>query len=93
MRTSSLRGLGGPVNTYANECFIDELAELAGEDPVAFRLAHDLRSAGAACVVERTARDGRLGRIAGPAGTGAGLGFAYCRYRDRGAYVAVRPRR
>ncbi|MGH6958049.1 MAG: molybdopterin cofactor-binding domain-containing protein, partial [Caulobacteraceae bacterium] len=40
VRTSSLRGLGGPVNTYANECFVDELAELAGQDPVAFRLAH-----------------------------------------------------
>ena len=25
----------------------------------------------------------------GEAGTGRGLGFAYCRYRDRGAYVAV----
>ena len=25
----------------------------------------------------------------GPAGTGRGLGFAYCRYRDRGAYVAA----
>ena len=88
VRTSSLRGLGGPVNTYANECFIDELAELAGEDPVAFRLAHDLRSArhrggrahGARCAA---------GRGAAPAGTGRGLGFAYCRYRDRGAYVAA----
>jgi CO/xanthine dehydrogenase Mo-binding subunit len=87
VRTSSLRGLGGPVNTYANECFIDELAELAGEDPVAFRLAQ-ISDPRARVVVERTAQlsgwDGR-----GEAGTGRGLGFAYCRYRDRGAYVAV----
>ena len=87
VRTSSLRGLGGPVNTYANECFIDELAELAGEDPVAFRLAH-VTDPRARLVIERTAElAGWAGR--GPAGTGAGLGFAYCRYRDRGAYVAA----
>jgi nicotinate dehydrogenase subunit B len=87
VRTSSLRGLGGPVNTYANECFIDELAELAGEDPVAFRLAH-VTDPRARLVIERTAQmAGWAGR--GPAGTGAGLGFAYCRYRDRGAYVAA----
>jgi len=87
VRTSSLRGLGGPVNTYANECFIDELAELAGEDPVAFRLAQ-ISDPRAIHVVTRTAQlcgwDKR-----GPAATGRGLGFAYCRYRDRGAYVAA----
>jgi CO/xanthine dehydrogenase Mo-binding subunit len=87
VRTSSLRGLGGPVNTYANECFVDELAELAGEDPVAFRLAQ-ISDPRAIAVVERTAAmcgwDER-----GAAGTGRGLGFAYCRYRDRGAFVAA----
>jgi CO/xanthine dehydrogenase Mo-binding subunit len=87
VRTSSLRGLGGPVNTYANECFIDELAELAGKDPVAFRLAQ-ISDPRAITVVTRTAEmSGWAGR--GPAGTGRGLGFAYCRYRDRGAYVAA----
>ncbi|HUZ12207.1 MAG TPA: molybdopterin cofactor-binding domain-containing protein [Caulobacteraceae bacterium] len=87
VRTSSLRGLGGPVNTYAGECFMDELAELAGEDPVAFRLAHVGDPRGRH-VIERTARmAGWSGR--GAPGTGRGLGFAYCRYRDRGAYVAA----
>jgi CO/xanthine dehydrogenase Mo-binding subunit len=87
VRTSSLRGLGGPVNTYANECFVDELAELAGQDPVAFRLAQ-ISDPRARHVVERTAQlCGWTAR--GEAGTGRGLGFAYCRYRDRGAYVAV----
>jgi CO/xanthine dehydrogenase Mo-binding subunit len=87
VRTSSLRGLGGPVNTYANECFVDELAELAGQDPVAFRLAQ-ISDPRARTVVERTAQIcGWAGR--GEAGTGRGLGYAYCRYRDRGAYVAV----
>lgn len=87
VRTSSLRGLGGPVNTYANECFIDELAELAGEDPVAFRLAQ-ISDPRAITVVKRTAELARWAHR-GPAGTGKGLGFAYCRYRDRGAYVAA----
>jgi CO/xanthine dehydrogenase Mo-binding subunit len=87
VRTSSLRGLGGPVNTYANECFVDELAELAGQDPVAFRLAQ-VSDPRARVVIEKTAAmSGWADR--GEAGTGRGLGFAYCRYRDRGAYVAA----
>ncbi|MGA0599129.1 molybdopterin cofactor-binding domain-containing protein [Caulobacter sp. KR2-114] len=87
VRTSSLRGLGGPVNTYAGECFIDELAEIAGQDPLAFRLGmtSDPR---ARHVLETLARmSGWAER--GPGGAGQGLGLAYCRYRDRGAYVAV----
>ena len=87
VRTSSLRGLGGPVNTYANECFVDELAELAEMDPVAFRLAQ-ISDPRAIAVVTRTAEMAGWAKR-GPAGTGRGLGFAYCRYRDRGAYVAA----
>ena len=87
VRTSSLRGLGGPVNTYAGECFIDELAELAGQDPLAYRLSM-ITDPRARRVVERTAEmAGWSGR--GPAGSGKGLGLAFCRYRGRGAYVAV----
>ena len=40
VRTSSLRGLGALPNVFALECFVDELAEMAGIDPVAWRLAH-----------------------------------------------------
>ena len=87
VRTSSLRGLGGPVNTYAGECFIDELADLAGQDPLAFRLAM-ISDPRAVAVVERlAAMAGWSGR--GPSGSGNGLGLAYCRYRGRGAYVGV----
>lgn len=87
VRTSSLRGLGGPVNTYAAECFIDELAELAGHDPLAFRLGM-ISDARARHVVERVAdMAGWAGR--GPPGSGKGLGLAFSRYRDHGAYVAV----
>jgi nicotinate dehydrogenase subunit B len=87
MRTSSLRGLGGPANTFASECFIDELAEAAGADPLTWRLdmTPDPRARG---VMERLARMcDWIDR--GPPGSGRGLGLAYCRYRGRGAYVAV----
>ena len=87
MRTSSLRGLGGPVNTYAAECFIDELAEIAGQDPLAFRLGM-ISDPRARHVVQRVAAMAGWSRR-GPGGAGGGLGLAFCRYRDRGAYVAV----
>jgi hypothetical protein len=87
LRTSSLRGLGGPVNTYACECFVDELAGIAGSDPLAWRLAmtSDPR---ARVVLERLgALSNWSARTAG--GKGEGLGLAYARHRDRGAYVGV----
>ena len=40
LRTSSYRGLAATANSFARECFMDELAEAAGQDPLAFRLAH-----------------------------------------------------
>ena len=38
--TASWRGLGLLANTFAMECFIDELSILANQDPVRFRLQH-----------------------------------------------------
>jgi isoquinoline 1-oxidoreductase len=40
LRHGSYRGLAATANTFARECFMDELAALAGQDPLAFRLAH-----------------------------------------------------
>src|SRR5262249_28180050 len=40
IRTSALRTLGGYANVFALESFVDELAALAGADPVEFRLRH-----------------------------------------------------
>ena len=38
--TGFWRGVGPNNNVFAVECFMDELAKKAGQDPVAFRLAH-----------------------------------------------------
>ena len=40
LRVGSYRCLAAPANTWARECCMDELAQLAGQDPLAFRLAH-----------------------------------------------------
>jgi CO/xanthine dehydrogenase Mo-binding subunit len=85
IRTSSLRSLGGAPNTFAGESFVDELAEAAGQDPLAYRLGMLADPRGRA-VLET------LGRMCGwakrwEAGTGRGLGIAYDRHRNRGAYV------
>ena len=39
-RPSWIRTPGRMQNTYANECFIDELAAAAGADPIEFRLKY-----------------------------------------------------
>ena len=39
LRTSALRALGAHLNVYAIESVVDELAALAGVDPVEYRLA------------------------------------------------------
>ncbi len=40
LRISAMRSLGAYTNVFAIESFMDELAREAGQDPVAFRLAH-----------------------------------------------------
>jgi CO/xanthine dehydrogenase Mo-binding subunit len=87
IRTSSLRGLGALPNVFALECFVDELAEKAGVDPVAWRLAH-LSDPRARRLIENVAeRCGWASR--GPGGEGTGLGLAWARYKNKAAYAAV----
>ena len=87
IRTSSLRGLGALPNVFALECFVDELAEKAGADPVAWRLAH-LSDPRARRLIENVAaRCGWSER--GPGGSGKGLGIAWSRYKNKAAYACV----
>ena len=86
IRTSAMRGLGAPVNVWAIESAMDELAAMAGADPVEFRLRHlddpraadVLRRAAAMCGWARRARQ-----------EGIGLGIAVARYKNLGAWSAV----
>ncbi|MGD0109771.1 MAG: molybdopterin cofactor-binding domain-containing protein, partial [Rhodopila sp.] len=87
VRTSSLRGLGALPNVYALECFMDELAERAGVDPVAYRLSL-LSDPRARLLIENVAdRCGWASR--GSAGSGRGLGLAWSRYKNKAAYACV----
>ena len=86
-RTSALRALGAMPNIFALECFIDELAERAGKDPVEYRLAR-LSDPRARRVVERAAAmAGWQPSEARGAGRAKGIGFA--QYKNRAAYAAV----
>jgi nicotinate dehydrogenase subunit B len=87
VRTSSLRGLGATVNVFAIESFVDELAEEAGVDPVAYRLAQ-LTNPRARAVIERVAAmSGWQPGLPGGNGRGRGIGFA--QYKNMAAYAAV----
>ena len=87
VRTSALRGLGAMPNIFAMECCIDELAERADQDPVAYRLSI-ITDQRAHAVIEKVAamaqwNPNKLG------GTGRGRGIAFARYKNRAAYSAV----
>lgn len=87
LRTSALRALGGHANAYAIECFIDELAEAAGADPVEFRLRH-LIDPRAKAVIEKVAQMAKWKpNEKGDGERGRGIGFA--RYKNLAAYIAV----
>ncbi len=86
LRVSAMRALGGYMNVFSIESFMDELALAAGADPVAFRLRH-LDDPRARDVIARAA-DG-FGWDKAKAGAGRGYGFAFARYKNLAAYCAV----
>src|SRR2546427_3077574 len=87
IRVSALRTLGGYANVFALESFMDELAAAAGQDPVAFRLAH-MKDPRARAAIEAAAKT--AGWKAGEKGDGArGRGIGFAKYKNLSAYVAV----
>ncbi len=87
VRVSALRSLGGYMNVFSIESFMDELALAARTDPVEFRLKH-LEDVRARDVITATAhRFGWAQRP--PGGHGTGWGFGFARYKNLAAYCAV----
>jgi nicotinate dehydrogenase subunit B len=85
IRAARMRGVASLPNTFAHECFMDELAAAAGVDPLKFRLdrLNDPRAIEVLTAAAKNARwEPRAGRrTEAPAGGIAkGRGLAYARY-------------
>ena len=80
---SSLRSLGAFGNVFAIESFMDELA---GGDPLDFRLRH-LKDPRGRAVIEEVAKKSNWNDWKKTEGKGRGI--AYARYKNVGAYCAV----
>jgi CO/xanthine dehydrogenase Mo-binding subunit len=95
-RTSALRSLGAMPNVFALESFIDELAERARQDPIAYRLAR-LSDPRARRVIERVAAMANWNATEQPANRGQAhrgeanraMGVGFAQYKNRAAYAAV----
>jgi CO/xanthine dehydrogenase Mo-binding subunit len=87
VRVSALRSLGAYHNVFSVESFMDELAELAGADPIEFRLKH-LDDARGRDVIAKAAQ--AFGWKKGQkAPRNRGYGFAFARYKNLAAYCAI----
>jgi CO/xanthine dehydrogenase Mo-binding subunit len=86
LRVSSLRALGTFGNVFAQESFMDELAQAACIDPVAFRLSQ-LSDPRARAVIEAVVK--MSGWDPAKWGEGKGQGLAFHRYKNSKTYAAV----
>jgi len=87
LRVSALRTLGGFGNIFALESFMDEVADAAGADPVAFRLKHLKDERGRAVL---TAAAEKAAWKPGTKSDGVrGRGVAFSRYETTKSYVAI----
>jgi len=86
LRVSALRALGAYTNVFAIESTMDELALMANADPVEFRLRHMDDPRGRA-VIEAAAEE--FGWSGESLPEGRGRGFAFARYKNHAAYLAM----
>jgi nicotinate dehydrogenase subunit B len=87
VRNGSFRTLGAHGNVFAIESFMDELADVAGRDPLSFRLSH-LKDPRAGAVLQAAAD--KAGWRPEAKGDGRhGQGIAYSRYKSIGMYAAA----
>jgi isoquinoline 1-oxidoreductase len=86
LRQGSYRALAATANNFARECFMDELAALAGKDPLNFRLAH-IENQRLRAVLEEAAKRFNWGEISQRKSPGVGYGLA-CG-TEKGSYVAA----
>jgi CO/xanthine dehydrogenase Mo-binding subunit len=86
VRTSALRSLGAYANVFAIESFMDELAQAAEIDAIAFRLRH-LEDPRGRAVIDAAARRAGWSNWKPVEGRGHGIGFA--KYKNVGAYCAA----
>jgi len=94
LRTSNLRAPGKVANCFAVESFTDEVATLAGADPVEFRLRYLADPRGIEVIRRAAARMGwrvrpRPQTIDPRAPVLVGRGFAYVHYKHSENYVAI----
>jgi isoquinoline 1-oxidoreductase len=83
LRQGSYRGLAATANHFAREVHMDELAQLVGLDPVAFRLKNT-QDQRLKAVLEAAAKSFGWGSKR-PAGRGAGIACGF----EKGSYIAT----
>jgi nicotinate dehydrogenase subunit B len=94
-RPSWIRTPGRMQNTYANECFIDELAAAANADPVEFRLKYlDPNDKRGIEVLNRAAALAKWDKRPSPkrdqrGDVATGRGVTYCKYELTRTYIAA----
>jgi isoquinoline 1-oxidoreductase len=86
LRHGSYRGLAATANNFAREVFMDELAEIAGKDPLDFRLAH-LGEPRLRAVLEEAAQKFDWAKRSAEKRPNAGVGLS-CG-TEKGSYVAA----
>ncbi len=88
LRPSNIRAPGKIANTFAVESFADELAHLAGADPLEFRLRGLSDPRGIEVLKRAAALIGWQPGTA-PRGEARGRGIAYCHYKQSENYLAM----